>query len=52
MFTINTYLVRWIRNKYKRLRPMKKAIECWRRITTGHSRLFAHWGWTPSVPRV
>jgi RNA-directed DNA polymerase len=49
---VNAYLVRWIRNKYKRLRPVKKAIECWQGITTRYPRLFAHWAWTPSVPRV
>jgi group II intron reverse transcriptase/maturase len=49
---ISAYLVRWIRNKYKRLRPMKKAIECWRGITARYPRMFAHWAWVPSVSRV
>jgi RNA-directed DNA polymerase len=49
---INAYLVRWIRNKYKRLRPVKKAIECWRGITARYPRMLAHWAWVPSVPRV
>ncbi|WP_413807677.1 group II intron reverse transcriptase/maturase [Streptomyces sp. OE57] len=49
---INAYLVRWIRNKYKRLRAVKKAIECWRGITERYPRMFAHWVWVPSVPRV
>jgi len=49
---INAYLVRWIRNKYKRLRPVKKAIECWQGITSRYPRMFAHWAWTPSVPGV
>jgi RNA-directed DNA polymerase len=49
---INAYLVRWIRNKYKRLRPVKKAIECWQGITARYPRMLAHWVWTPSVPRV
>jgi RNA-directed DNA polymerase len=40
---INTYLMRWIRKKYKRLRKFKKANECWARITAQHPRLFAHW---------
>ena len=39
------YLMRWIRNKYKRLRPTKKATACWQRITSQHPRLFAHWAW-------
>ena len=42
---INAYLMRWIRNKYKRLRPIKKATACWQRITRQHPRLFAHWAW-------
>jgi group II intron reverse transcriptase/maturase len=47
---INTYLVRWIRRKHKRLRGMRKAIECWRRITQQYPRLFAHWKWASAVP--
>jgi len=45
-------LVRWIRQKYKRLRAEKKAIECWQGITVRYTRLFAHWVWVPSVARV
>ena len=26
---INAYLVRWLRKKYRRLRPFKKAKACW-----------------------
>jgi hypothetical protein len=39
------YLMRWIRKKYKRLRPFHKALACWQRITRQHPRLFAHWAW-------
>ena len=39
---INAYLMRWIRRKYQRLRPFKKAEACWRRITRQQPRLFAH----------
>jgi len=42
---INAYLMRWIRKKYNRLRPFKKAHACWKRITRQHPRLFAHWEW-------
>ena len=42
---INAYVMRWIRNKYKRLRTIKKAKACWQRITRQHPRLFAHWAW-------
>jgi RNA-directed DNA polymerase len=42
---INAYLMRWIRNKYRRLRTTKKAQACWQRITRQHPRLFAQWAW-------
>jgi RNA-directed DNA polymerase len=45
---INTYLVRWLRKKHKRLRPINKAIRCWRRIAHQQPELFAHWAWAPS----
>ena len=45
---INAYVMRWIRNKYKRLRTTKKAKACWQRITSQHPRLFAHWAWVHS----
>jgi RNA-directed DNA polymerase len=49
---INAYLVRWIRKKYKRLQARKKAMKCWEGITERYPRMFAHWKWVPSVPRV
>ena len=45
---INAYVMRWIRNKYKRLRTTKKAKACWQRITSQQPRLFAHWAWVHS----
>ena len=45
---INSYLMRWIRDKYKRLRSIKKAKACWRRAIGQYPRLFAHWAWTPT----
>jgi RNA-directed DNA polymerase len=42
---INTYLVRWIRKKYKRLRRPQKASQCLRRITQQYPRMFTHWRW-------
>ena len=47
---INAYVMRWIRNKYKRLRTTKKAKACWQRITGQHPRLFAHWAWPLRLP--
>jgi group II intron reverse transcriptase/maturase len=49
---INAYLIRWIRNKYKRLRAKKKAFRCWRGIVQRYPRMFAHWKWTASAPAV
>jgi group II intron reverse transcriptase/maturase len=43
---INSYLMRWIRSKYKRLRTIKRAAACWQRVTSQYPRLFAHWAWT------
>jgi hypothetical protein len=31
---INAYLMRWARDKYKRLRSMKKAMAAWQRVTS------------------
>jgi RNA-directed DNA polymerase len=49
---INAYLVRWIRRKYKQLRARKNAMKRWQVITDRYPRMFAHWKWVPSVPRV
>jgi RNA-directed DNA polymerase len=43
---INSYLVRWMRQKYKRLRSKKKALETWWRIVTDYPRCLTHWKWT------
>jgi len=43
---INTYLVRWAKRKYKRLRTFKKARKWWKGLTARQPRLFAHWAWT------
>jgi len=42
---INTYLMRWLRKKYKRLKAYRKAQACWQRITRQYPRLFAQWAW-------
>jgi group II intron reverse transcriptase/maturase len=42
---INAYLMRWLRRKYRRLRPFKKARACWQRMTSQYPRGFAHWAW-------
>ncbi len=44
----NAYLMRWLRRKYRRQRPFKKAKACWQRIVSQQPRLFAHWAWIPA----
>lgn len=43
---INSYLVRWMRRKYKRLRSKKKALEVWWRVVTQYPGSLAHLKWT------
>jgi RNA-directed DNA polymerase len=42
---INTYLVRWAKRKYKRLRTFKKVRRWWDGLTARQPRLLAHWAW-------
>ena len=42
---INHYLVRWLRKKYKRLRPPKAALAAWKRAIAQRPGYFAHWRW-------
>ena len=49
---INTYLVRWLRHKYKRLGGLKKTRQCWEGIIKEHPRLFTHWQWVHWAQRV
>ena len=45
---INTYLTRWVRKKYKRLRAARKARARWAYVTTTYPRYFAHWAQVPN----
>lgn len=49
---INAYLMRWVRNKYRRYRSRKAFQQQWQRVTTQYPRLFAHWHWMSTVPAV
>ena len=53
MFTllqrINTYLMRWARLKYNRLRGIKRLKAWWDRVVKRAPNLFAHWRWTTWV---
>lgn len=40
---INSYLVRWARRKYKRLRSFKKVKKWWDGLTTRQPRMFPQW---------
>lgn len=43
---INTYLMRWARKKYKRLRGFKNAHAWWKAVGERYPRLFAQWEYT------
>jgi len=45
---INTYLMRWVRKKYKRFRAARKARARWEYVTTTYPRSFAHWAQVPN----
>ncbi len=49
---INAYLMRWSRNKYKRLRSRKKAQDAWDQAVKLRPRFFAHWVLVNTVPAV
>jgi RNA-directed DNA polymerase len=42
---INTYLMRWGRRKFSRLRTAKKFTTWWRGLQHRVPTLFAHWAW-------
>jgi RNA-directed DNA polymerase len=46
---INTYLMRWAQQKYRRLRPFRKARRWWQELTARQPHLFAHWAWTNDI---
>lgn len=42
---INTYLMRWARNKYKRLRGYRQFMRWWYGVLDRDPELFVHWRW-------
>jgi RNA-directed DNA polymerase len=49
---INSYLMRWLREKFKRLQGRKKARTAWEAAVAARPRFFAHWAWVNWVPSV
>ena len=49
---INAYVMRWSRNKYKRLRNRKIAQAAWDQAVKRRPRFFAQWVWVNTVPAV
>jgi RNA-directed DNA polymerase len=49
---INAYLMRWLREKFKRFQGRKTARTAWERAVTNRPRFFAHWAWVNWVPDV
>ena len=48
LYRINAYLVRWMRKKYRWLRPLKKAEGAWKRVMSQYPTLLPHWQWVQS----
>jgi RNA-directed DNA polymerase len=46
---INTYLMRWAQQRYKRLRPFRRAKRWWQELTERQPYLFAHWAWMSDI---
>ena len=46
LIRINTYLVRWARRKFKRLRSFKRARRWWLDLVKRNPDMFVHWAWT------
>jgi hypothetical protein len=42
---VNTYLTRWARKKYKRLRSYKRFSSWWTGLLDRDPGLFRHWAW-------
>jgi group II intron reverse transcriptase/maturase len=48
---VNTYLLRWLMNKYKKLRTWKKAVQALAEAARNRPRYFAHWAWAKPAAR-
>ena len=53
LYRINTYVLRWIMKKYRRLRTWKQAGRAMRDAVARQPRYFAHWVWVkPALPAI
>ena len=48
---INTYLMRWVMNKYRKWRTWKKATRALMDVASTRPRYFAHWAWVKPAAR-
>ncbi|HEX6520322.1 MAG TPA: reverse transcriptase domain-containing protein [Streptosporangiaceae bacterium] len=46
---VNHHIQRWMRAKYRKLRPRKALIRVWKRITLEHRGMYAHWKWVTTA---
>lgn len=46
---VNYHVERWLRAKYRRLRPLKALRRAWKRVTTQNPQALPHWKWTTGV---
>ena len=42
---INYHVRKWVRAKYKRLRPVRAMLRAWKRVATQNPGLLPHWRW-------
>lgn len=48
---VNSYLGRWARNKYRRLRARGRVTAWWYGVVDRDPELFAHWQWARALSR-
>jgi RNA-directed DNA polymerase len=48
---INTYLLRWVMNKYRNRSTWKKATRMLTEAADRRPRFFAHWAWVKPAAR-
>jgi RNA-directed DNA polymerase len=46
---VNHHIQKWMRAKYRKLRPLKTLLRVWKRITLEQRGMFAHWKWVTTA---